>query len=164
MKTSKTKEIVFMGIMTAVVFTGQIAMGFLPNIEIVTLLFILYTLFLGKKVFLIIYAFVLLEGIYYGFGLWWFNYLYVWTILAILVLIFRSQESVWFWSIFSGFFGLSYGALCSIIYLFIGGVNTAFAYWVSGLGFDVLHCIGNVAVCLVLYKPLRYVLDKCMKM
>lgn len=153
-----------MGIMTAVVFTGQIAMGFLPNIEIVTLLFILYTLFLGKKVFLIIYAFVLLEGIYYGFGLWWFNYLYVWTILAILVLIFRSQESVWFWSIFSGFFGLSYGALCSIIYLFIGGVNTAFAYWVSGLGFDVLHCIGNVAVCLVLYKPLRYVLDKCMKM
>ena len=160
MKSSKAKEIVIMGMMTAASFASQIAMSFLPNIEIVTLLFILYTLLLGKKVFLVIYAFVLLEGIFYGFGLWWLNYLYIWTILAIVVLIFRNQQSVWFWSIVSGFYGLSYGALCSIIYHFIGGINTAFAYWVSGLGFDVIHCIGNVVVCLILYKPLRYVLEK----
>ena len=160
MKHAKAKEIVIMGMMTAVAFASQIAMSFLPNIEIVTLLFILYTLVLGKKVFLVIYAFVLLEGIFYGFGLWWLNYLYIWTILAIVVLIFRNQQSVWFWSIVSGFYGLSYGALCSIIYLFIGGINTAFAYWVSGLGFDVTHCVGNVVVCLILYKPLRYVLEK----
>ena len=160
MKHAKAKEIVIMGMMTAVAFASQIAMSFLPNIEIVTLLFILYTLVLGKKVFLVIYAFVLLEGIFYGFGLWWLNYLYIWAILAIVVLIFRKQESVWFWSIISGFYGLAYGALCAVIYLFIGGVNTAFAYWVSGLGFDVTHCVGNVVVCLILYKPLRYVLEK----
>lgn len=160
MKHAKAKEIVIMGMMTAVAFASQIAMSFLPNIEIVTLLFILYTLVLGKKVFLVIYAFVLLEGIFYGFGLWWLNYLYIWAILAIVVLIFRKQESVWFWSVISGFYGLAYGALCAVIYLFIGGVNTAFAYWVSGLGFDVTHCIGNVVVCLILYKPLRYVLEK----
>lgn len=160
MKHAKAKEIVIMGMMTAVAFASQIAMSFLPNIEIVTLLFILYTLVLGKKVFLVIYAFVLLEGIFYGFGLWWLNYLYIWAILAIVVLIFRKQESVWFWSILSGFYGLAYGALCAVIYLFIGGMNTAFAYWVSGLGFDVTHCIGNVVVCLILYMPLRYVLEK----
>ena len=160
MKHAKAKEIVIMGMMTAVAFASQIAMSFLPNIEIVTLLFILYTLVLGKKVFLVIYAFVLLEGIFYGFGLWWLNYLYIWAILAIVVLIFRKQESVWFWSVISGFYGLAYGALCAVIYLFIGGVNTAFAYWVSGLGFDVTHCVGNVVVCLILYKPLRYVLEK----
>lgn len=153
-----------MGMMTAAAFAGQIAMSFLPNIEIVTLLFILYTLVLGKKVFLVIYAFVLLEGIFYGFGLWWLNYLYIWTILAIVVLMFRKQDSVLFWSIISGFYGLTYGALCSLIYLFIGGPNTAFAYWVSGLGFDVTHCIGNVVVCLILFKPLRYVLEKCINM
>ena len=153
-----------MGMMTAAAFAGQIAMSFLPNIEIVTLLFILYTLVLGKKVFLVIYAFVLLEGIFYGFGLWWLNYLYIWTILAIVVLMFRKQDSVLFWSIISGFYGLTYGALCSLIHLFIGGPNTAFAYWVSGLGFDVTHCIGNVVVCLILFKPLRYVLEKCINM
>lgn len=66
-----------MGFLTAVVFAAQVVMGFLPNIELVTLLFILYTLVLGKKVFLIIYVFVFLEGFFYGFGLWWINYLYV---------------------------------------------------------------------------------------
>ena len=53
-----------MGVLTAVVFVAQVAMGFLPNIELVTLLFILYTLAFGKKVFLMIYVFVLLEGIF----------------------------------------------------------------------------------------------------
>ena len=38
-----------MGFLTAVVFAAQVVMGFLPNIELVTLLFILYTLVLGKK-------------------------------------------------------------------------------------------------------------------
>ena len=84
MKSRKTWEIVVMGFLTAVVFAAQVVMGFLPNIELVTLLFILYTLVLGKKVFLIIYVFVFLEGFFYGFGLWWINYLYVWTIQAII--------------------------------------------------------------------------------
>ena len=42
-----------MGLLTAIVFAVQVALGFLPNIELVTLLFILYTLFLGKKYFLL---------------------------------------------------------------------------------------------------------------
>ena len=39
-------------------------MQFLPNIEIVTLLIILYTRTFGKRVFAIIYAFVMLEGLF----------------------------------------------------------------------------------------------------
>lgn len=49
MKTQKTRELVIMGVLTGIVFLGQIFMGFLPNVEIVTLLFILYTLVFGKK-------------------------------------------------------------------------------------------------------------------
>ena len=67
MKTQKTRELVIMGVLTGVVFLGQVFMGFLPNVEIVTLLFMLYTLVFGKKVFLMIYVFVFLEGIFYGF-------------------------------------------------------------------------------------------------
>lgn len=159
--TSKAKEVVLLGLLTAVVFAAQIAMAALPNIELVTLLFLLYTLVLGKKVFLIIYTFVFLQGLFYGFGLWWFNYTYVWSVLALVALAFRKQQSVWFWSFISGFYGLSYGALCAIIYFFMGGFPSAFAYWVSGIPFDITHCIGNVAVCLTLYKPLRSILEKC---
>lgn len=77
----KTREIVTMGILSAVLLAAQVSLGFLPNIEIVTLLIIVYTLVLRKKVFFVIYVFVLLEGLIYGFGLWWLNYLYVWRSL-----------------------------------------------------------------------------------
>lgn len=160
MKNRKTWEIVVMGVLTAVVFAAQVAMGFLPNIELVTLLFILYTLVLGRKVFLIIYVFVFLEGIFYGFGLWWVNYLYVWTVQSIVTLMLRKQTSIFFWSILSGFYGISFGALCSIPYFFMGGPSSAFAYWVSGIAYDIPHCIGNVLICLLLFKPLYKVLDQ----
>ncbi|HJA67279.1 hypothetical protein B5F07_03270 [Lachnoclostridium sp. An169] len=99
----KTQELVIMGILTAVLFMGQVLLAFLPNVEIVTLLILLYTLIFGRKVFFIIYSFVLLEGIFYGFRLWWINSLYVWSILAVVVLIFRRQRSPVFWSLTAGY-------------------------------------------------------------
>lgn len=109
MNRQRTRELVVMGVLTAVVFVAQVAMGFLPNIELVTLLFILYTLAFGKKVFLMIYVFVLLEGIFYGFGLWWLNYTYIWTVQALVTLVFRKQTSPLFWSVLSGFYGITFG-------------------------------------------------------
>ena len=116
----RTRELVVMGVLTAIVFVAQVALGFLPNIEVVTLLFILYTLVFGKKVFFMIYAFALLEGVFYGFGMWWINYMYVWSLQALVTLLFRKQTSVWFWSILSGFYGITFGALCAIPYFLLG--------------------------------------------
>ena len=160
MERSKARSLAWMGVLTALLFAGQVVMSFLPNLEIVSLLIILYTIFFGKKVFWMIYGFVFLEGFLYGFGMWWFQYLYLWSILAVVALFFRSNTSPLFWSILSGFFGLSFGALCTLPYLIAGGPAAAFSYWVSGLGFDLIHCIGNVVLCLVLFKPLYALLQK----
>ena len=127
----KTREIVIYGILSAVLLAAQVSLGFLPNIEIVTLLILVYTLVFRKKVFFIIYIFVFLEGLIYGFGLWWINYLYVWSIQALITLLFRKNDSVWFWSILSGIYGITFGALCTIPYFAIGGISGAFAYWTS---------------------------------
>lgn len=159
----KTREIVIYGILSAVLLAAQVSLGFLPNIEIVTLLILVYTLVFRKKVFFIIYIFVFLEGLIYGFGLWWINYLYVWSIQALITLLFRKNDSVWFWSILSGIYGITFGGLCTIPYFAIGGISGAFAYWTSGLLFDIIHCISNFIVCLVLFKPIRYVLEKCIQ-
>ena len=139
MEGNKARSLAWMGVLTALLFTGQVVMSFLPNLEIVSLLIILYTIF---------------------FGMWWFQYLYIWSILAMVVLLLRHNTSALFWSIISGFFGLSFGALCTLPYLFTGGPAAAFSYWVSGLGFDLTHCIGNVVLCLVLFKPLYALLQK----
>lgn len=160
MTHSKTYHLALMGVLTALLFLGQVIMSFLPNIEIISLLIILYTIFFGKRVFWMIYCFVFLEGFLYGFGMWFFNYLYVWTVLALVCLPLKNSRSILFWSILSGFFGLSFGTLCTLPYLITGGPAAAFSYWVSGLGFDITHCIGNVVLCLVLFKPLYTLLEK----
>ena len=150
----RTKDIALIGITSAVMIVLQVALRFLPNIEFVSLLVILYTLIIGWKTLYIIYVFVFVQGLIYGFHLWWISYLYVWTILFFIVMLLRKNRSSYFWTFISGIYGLAFGALCSIPYLFIGGFPMALANWVSGIPFDIVHCIGNFIVALIFFKPL----------
>ena len=153
-------EITRMGILTALLEVSVHAMAPLPNVEPVTLLVILYTLLLGKKVAYILAAYLLFEGFVYGFGLWWVSYIYVWPLLAILTFLFRKHTSPWFWSILSGAFGLCFGMLFSIPYLFIGGPAAAFTWWTAGIPYDLIHCGANFVLCLVLFTPLNRLFKK----
>ncbi len=155
------KELVSMGFLSAILLIGQVGMSYLPNIEIVSLLIYIYTQVYRKKVFFIIYVFVFLEGCIYGFGLWWFGYLYIWSVLALIVLRSgRQQTSVIMTAVILGAYGLSFGMLYALPYFIAGGWATGFSYWVSGIPFDLLHCAGNVAVSLICYRPLRTLLGK----
>ena len=113
------KTIAVLAVCTALVFALQVALAAIPNGECVTLLFILYTLYFRKRTLYIIYAFALLEGMVYGFGLWWFMYLYVWTILwaAVTLLGRRRPRPALFWAVTAAFFGLCYGLLLSLIHI-----------------------------------------------
>jgi energy-coupling factor transport system substrate-specific component len=162
-QTLTTREIAVMGLMIAILEASVHAMAAIPNVEPVTLLLMLYTLFLGGKVIYVLAAYLLLEGCFYGFGLWWLSYLYIWPLLAFLTYLFRKQQSVWVFAILSGLFGLFFGALCSIPYLFIGGISAAFAWWVAGIPFDLIHCVSNFLLCLALFPPLRYILKRLMR-
>lgn len=158
-----TRRIILTGLLSAVLILLQVALSFLPNIEVVTTLIIIYTLVFDKKVFYIIYTFALLEGIIYGFGIWWINYLYIWTILAIITMVFRKNSSVILWAVISGFYGLIFGLLCSIPYFFIGGIGAGAAYWVSGIPMDIVHCAGNAVLTFILFQPVYRILVKLNK-
>ncbi len=154
------RSIVLMGVLGALLILMQVGLAVLPNIELVSLLVILYTLVFGKIALIPVLLFTLVEGLIYGFGLWWLNYLYIWPILVVVALLFKKQRSPVFWAIVSAAFGLFFGALCAIPYLFIGGLPSAFAYWVQGIPFDLLHCFGNGLVALLLYKPLLKLFER----
>ncbi|MCD8379396.1 MAG: hypothetical protein LUC95_03515 [Lachnospiraceae bacterium] len=154
------KDIALIGMMTATIEVAKDTLAFLPNIELVTLLIVLYTLFFGKRILFAIPAFVLLQGLLYGFGLWWIMYLYVWPLLALLTFLFRKQTSLLFWSAFCGLYGLFFGALCSLPYIILSGPAAALAWWVAGIPFDIVHCISNTVLCFVLFKPLHLALGK----
>ncbi len=154
------REIASMGIMIALLEVSVHLLAPLPNVEPVSLLVILYTLILGKKVGYILAAYLLLEGFAYGFGIWWVSYLYVWPLLAMITFMFRRQTSPWFFGILSGGFGLCFGMLCSIPYLFLGGPAAAFSWWVAGIPYDLIHCAANFLLCLAFFTPLHRLLKQ----
>lgn len=168
METAKKKiyrvsvrELVGMALLSSILIIGQVGMSYLPNIEVISLLIYIYTQIYRRKVFLIIYVFVFIEGCIYGFGLWWFGYLYIWSVLAIVVLFSRKKRtSVVTTSIVLGAYGLAFGFLYSLPYFAAGGWAAGFSYWVSGIPFDLLHCIGNIVVSVVLYYPLRMLIGR----
>ena len=67
------RHIVTAGLLAGVVYALQVIMAGLPNIEAVSLLLILYTLWVPKLTPLIVCAFILLEGVTYGLGLCWYS-------------------------------------------------------------------------------------------
>ena len=154
------RELVFLALCTALIFSLQIALANLPNVEVVTLLVILYTLHFRKKALLVIYAFVVLEGIFYGFHIWWIMYLYIWTILWLVVTLMRKHSSALVWAVTAGFYGLLFGALCAIPYLFLGGFSVALSWWIAGIPFDLIHCVANFLLVLVLFTPLDRVMTR----
>ena len=141
-------------------FALQVVMAPLPNIEPVSLLVMLLAVTFGWKSLYCVYTFVAMEVLFHGIGLWNLNYLYIWTVLVVASIILREMESAIGWALLSGAFGLCFGALCGIVDLFIGGFGYAAAKWVSGIPFDFLHCGGNFAMALILWKPLRTLLDQ----
>lgn len=149
------KELVLIALLSALLLVAQVGLAFLPNIEVVSLLVILYTLFFKKKTLYIIYIFALLEGLIYGFGIWWIMYLYVWTILWGITLLFKEEKNPVIWAFISGFFGLFFGTLCSVPYFITGGVSMGLSWIVAGLQMDIIHGIGNFFVALLLFKPLH---------
>lgn len=162
MKNSKLslREVVLFGVLGALTFALQVVMAMLPNIEPVSLLVMLFAVVFGWKALYPIYIFVVMEILFYGFSLWNVYYLYVWAILAVAAIFLQKSEQPLIWALLSAVFGLLFGALCGIVDIFIGGFSYAVTKWVSGIPFDVTHCIGNFVIALLLFAPLRKLLTR----
>lgn len=159
----RTKDIVVLGMMSAILLVVQVALRSIPNVELASLLIIIYTLVFGPKTIYSIYAFVLLEGMIYGFGTWWYGYLYIWLFLYFAAIILRKLKSPFYWAVISGVFGLSFGALYSIPFFIKGNFASGFAWWVNGIPYDLIHGPANFIITLVLFKPLYNILNRINK-
>ena len=143
----------------AVLVIMQVALAGLANIELVSVLIIVYTCVFGWYAFIPTYVFVVIQLVLYGFNIWSYFYIYCWAVLIILALPLRHIKSPVLWAMVAGAFGLIFGALSAVTSLFIGGWSFAVAYWINGLLFDFVHCAANFVITLFLYKPLLLILE-----
>lgn len=164
MKRSKPalniRELVLFGVLGAMTFALKFVMAALPNIEPVTLCLLVYGVVFGYKALYPCYIYVVLEILFFGFGPWNFCYLYIWVIPVLLGIFLKHIKQSLVWAMVSAVYGLLFGALCGIVDAFIGGIGYAVAKWASGIPFDIAHCLGNFAMALILFNPLRELLNR----
>lgn len=168
MKKITVRDIAEMAMMIAIIEVCKVSLSFLPNIELTSFWIMMFTIYYGWKILPVIPAFILIEGSFYGMGLWWIMYIYAWPILVLVTLIFKKYANKTLFSVISSVFGLSFGFLCSFPYFFIGlssggfitGITSAFTWWVAGIPWDIVHGVGNFVLMMVLYTPISKAMEK----
>ena len=154
------RDLVVLALLGSLMFASQVVMASLPNVHIVAVLLIVTTLYFRWRALYAVFVFALLEGLIYGFGIWWVSYLYTWPLLVAATVLLGRSESPLFWAVIAGIFGLCFGALCALPYLLAGGWAAAVSYWIAGIPFDLIHCASNFATTLVLFRPLYRVMGR----
>ena len=149
------RRIVWIAAMTAILEVSKFALNAIANVELVTLLFMVFTKQFGwKDTMASAFLFALLESMWWGISIWTVTYFYVWPLLVIIAWFTRKEESVLIQSCISGVYGLLFGLLCSLTTLVMSGLNAALAWWIAGIPYDLIHGISNFILCFLLYKPL----------
>ena len=147
------REIALYALLGALCYSLKMAMSWLPNIEPVSFLVILYALVLGRRALYPIYVYVALEILTFGIHYWSVCYLYIWVILYGLTRCLRSRRDPLSWAILCGAYGLCFGLLCTPVYWLSGGWQFALSWWLSGIPYDLLHGAGNFFITLLLFPP-----------
>jgi energy-coupling factor transport system substrate-specific component len=152
------KRIVLISALAATIFAAQVGLAFLPNVELVTLLFLLVALFLpALDALAVSLIFVVLESLIWGFGDWVVGYLWIWPLWMGIVILFKKINGVKpdRWAVLGGLFGLLFGLLFSIQYALIYGVAFGISYWIRGIPFDIVHGISNYILILLCVVPMH---------
>lgn len=146
--------------MGGLIFATKAALASIPNINLNTVLIILTVVFFRWRAMYSVAIYVLLEGLVFGFSLWWFSYLYAWPLLVVVCILFRRNESVVIWAVVAGVWGLIFGPIMYLLYFIVNGWHMVFSMWVAGIPYDITHCAGNFFLTLILYKPLYRVMQR----
>ncbi|MBQ8203760.1 MAG: hypothetical protein IJZ75_05710 [Clostridia bacterium] len=161
----KLKEIALFALLGVLMFTSKKLMEFLPNIHLVGTLTVAYTAAFRSKALFPIYVYVFLDGLFGGFGLWWYPYLYIWTVLwAFAMLIPQNLPKKFLVILYISVCGL-HGFLFGVLYSpfqalafgldFKGTIN----WIIAGIPFDVIHGVSNLLVGTLIF-PIASVLKK----
>ena len=148
----KTKELVLFSLLGAIMFASKIISEALPNIHPLAMLIIAYTVVFRKKALIPIFLFIIITGAVYGFGTWWFPYLYLWPLLwgAAMLIPKRIPDSIAVpvYMIIAGLHGLLYGTLYAPFQALAFGLDFKgmIAWIIAGIPFDLIHGISNFIV------------------
>lgn len=152
----------------AVMYASKLIMEFAPNIHLLGVFTIAFTVVYRKKALYPIYTYVLLNGMFCGFATWWIPYLYLWTVLwgVIMVLPRNMSKKVQtiVYMIVCALHGFLFGTLYAPAQAILYGLDLKgmVAWIVAGLPWDFVHGVSNF-FCGILVMPIVSVLRLAQK-
>lgn len=149
-------------------FVSKIVMEGLPNVHLLGMLTMTYTLVFRKKALIPIYVYVFLNGLYAGFNAWWIPYLYLWTILWGVTMLLPQKMpkpvACVVYPVVCALHGLAFGTLYAPAQALMYGytLEQTLAWIAVGLPWDAVHAAGNFAVGFLIY-PTSHALKRMVK-
>ena len=153
----------------ATMFLSRVLMQWIPNIHLLALFIAAFTLTYRVKALIPLYIYILIEGMFSGFSMWWIPYLYIWfplwgAVMLVSKLRLPKGAMTAIYMIVCGLHGLSFGVMYAPAQALMYGLtfDAAVAWVIAGLPFDIAHCIGDFLAAL-LVLPLHNLLRKLEK-
>lgn len=143
-------ELVLFAMFAALMFASKKLMEVLPNIHLNGMFVILLTAIFRAKALIPIYLYVFLDGLFGGFSLWWYPYLYIWTVLwAIAMLVPRNiprRLAALVYPAICALHGFTFGLLYAPAQALMFGMNAeqTLAWIAAGIPFDIIHGVSNI--------------------
>lgn len=147
----------------SVMYVSKMLMEVAPNIHLLGVFTVAFTVVYRKKALYPIYIYVILNGIFSGFAAWWVPYLYVWTVLwgAVMLLPRNMPKKIRpvVYMTVCACHGFLFGTLYAPAQAILFGLNFKgmTAWIIAGLPFDFIHGVSNF-FCGILIVPLISIL------
>lgn len=142
----------------AVMYASKLLMEVAPNIHLLGVFTIAFTVVYRKKALYPIYIYVILNGIFSGFAAWWVPYLYIWTVLwgAVMLLPKKLPKKIrpLIYMAVCAAHGFLFGTLYAPAQAILFGMSfQGMVSWIiAGLPFDFIHGVSNF-FCGILIVP-----------
>ena len=159
------RETAVFGMLGAVMYVSKMIMELAPNIHLLGVFAIAFTIVYRKKALYPIYVYVLLNGALSGFGTWWIPYLYVWTVLwgTVMLLPQKLPKKIkpLVYMVICAMHGFLFGVLYAPAQALLFGLSFkgTIAWIISGLPFDFIHGVSNF-FCGMLIMPIVSILKR----
>ena len=144
-------------------YASKMIMEVAPNVHLLGVFTIAFTVVYRKKALYPIYTYVLLNGIFCGFATWWIPYLYLWAVLwgAAMLLPKRIPEKIrpLVYMLLCAAHGFLFGTLYAPAQALLYGLSfqKMIAWIISGLPWDFVHGVSNF-FCGILIVPIIKIL------
>lgn len=158
------REMVLFAFFGALMFTSKQILEFLPNVHMLGMFTMLFAIVYRGKGIIPVIVFILLEGAYTGFGIWWIPYWYLWPILFLVALALPRKMppkiAVPVYMIVCALHGLCYGTLYAPFQAIAFGLSLkgTLAWIASGFPWDCVHAAGNLCFGALVYPLSRLLL------